>query len=62
MYDDQIVIDAILALPYFSIMLYTPVSTTDRDLLVLQIYQAGFYIWMNYLRPPLNEALQINFE
>ena len=62
MYDDQIVIDAILALPYFSIMGNTPVSTTNRDLLVLQIYQEGFYIWMNDLRPPLNEALQINFE
>ena len=62
MYDDQIVIDAILALPYFSTMGNTPVSTTNRDLLVLQIYQEGFYIWMNHLRPPLNEALQINFE
>ena len=62
MFDDQIVIDAILALPYFSIMLNTPVSTTNRDLLVLQIYQAGFYIWMNHLRPPLNEKLELNFE
>lgn len=62
MFDDQNVIDAILALPYFSVMGNTPVSTTNRDLLVLQIYQAGFYIWMNHLRPPLNEALQINFE
>ena len=62
LYDDPTVISEILQLPYFTTMGNTPVSLSDRDDLVLQIYNAGFYIWMNYLRPPLNESLVLNYE
>ena len=64
MFNDSTVVQRILELPYFTTMGNTPIGTTsgDRDALVLQIYQAGFYIWMNHLRPPINETLRLNYE
>lgn len=59
--DDQY-IDTLLKLPYFTLLGNTPVSTTDRDLLTKQIYEAGMWIWRDGNLPPINVGCLLNFQ
>lgn len=60
--DDDEYIRQILGLPYFQDMGNTPVSTSNRDLLTIQIYEAGLWIWRPGNAPPVNVACKLNLE
>ena len=60
-------IDGLLALPYFKPISQgglgnTPVSTTDQDLVVKQLYEAGMWIWRNGNLPPITVSCLVNFQ
>lgn len=64
---DSLYIQDLLSLPYFRPTAEgglgnTPVSTTDRDALTLQIYQAGMYIVRDGMLPPINELCTLNYQ
>lgn len=60
--NDDEYIRQILGLPYFQDMGNTPVSTSDRDLLTIQIYEAGLWIWRPGNAPPVNVTCKLNLE
>ena len=65
--DNTKYIAMLLKLPYFKPATQggfgnTPVSTTDRDLLTKQIYEAGMWIWRPGNLPPINIDCLINYQ
>jgi hypothetical protein len=62
MYTDSLYISTLLKLPYFTMLGNTPVSTTDRDLLTKQIYEAGMWIWRDGNLPPISTQPLLNFQ
>lgn len=66
-FDDVRFIETLLRLPYFRPTSEggfgnTPSSTTDRDTLVLQIYNAGMWILRDGMLPPINVDCQLNYQ
>ena len=65
--DNAKYVKELLKLPYFKPASQggfgnTPVSTTDRDLLTKQIYEAGMWIWRPGNLPPINIDCLINYQ
>jgi hypothetical protein len=60
--DDALYIAQLLALPYFGDLGNTPTSTTDRDALTKQIYEAGMWIWRKDNLPPINMECRTHLE
>lgn len=60
--NDSVYIQILLSLPWFTLLGNTPVSTTDRDALTLQIYQAGMWIWRDGNLPPISKNVLFNFQ
>ena len=59
---DADVIDELLLLPWFTELGNTPVSTTDKHKIIIQIYEAGMWFFCEGNLPPLNKTCLVNFQ
>ena len=67
--DGPDIISKLLLLPWFSKFGNTPASLTDANLVIIQLYEAGMWFWMEHNRPPIvrsqsggQNSVQLNYQ